>query len=64
MTLGLKDEEGKSQAVVFELSKGTYKQALAALEAKSGVKTEYLVEEKKKDKEKEKRQGKNNKEVK
>ena len=50
LTLQLKDEEGKSQAALFELSKGTYQQVLAALEAKTGVKIDYETEEVKKEK--------------
>ena len=57
LTLQVTDEGGQSQAAVFELSKGTYKQTLAALESKSGVKVEYLVEEKK-DKKKDKTEAK------
>lgn len=57
LTLQVTDAGGQSQAAVFELSKGTYKQTLAALESKSGVKVEYLVEEKK-DKKKDKTESK------
>lgn len=50
LTIHMKTEAGKSEAAVFELSKGTYQQVIASLEAKSGVKTEYETEDAKKEK--------------
>jgi len=50
LTLGITDQAGKAQAAVFELSKGNYKQTLAALEARTGLKVEYLEEPKKDEK--------------
>lgn len=50
LTLHYKSETGSSEAVVFELSKGTYQQIISTLEAKSGLRTEYETEEAKKEK--------------
>lgn len=50
LTMHFADETGRSQATVFELAKGTYQQTIAALEAKTGLKTEYETEEVKKEK--------------
>lgn len=50
LTLHYKSEGQSSEAVVFELSKGTYQQIISTLEAKTGLKTEYETEEAKKEK--------------
>lgn len=50
LTMQIKDEAGKGQAAVFELSKGTYQQTMATLEAKTGLKVERESEEAKKEK--------------
>jgi hypothetical protein len=50
LTMQIKDEAGKGQAAVFELSKGTYQQTMATLEAKTGLKVERESEEARKEK--------------
>ena len=45
LTVHVIDPAGMPQAAVFELSKGTYFQVLANLEAKTGLKVQHLVDE-------------------
>ncbi len=41
LTIGYIDEEGRQQALVFEVGKGHIRSVLASLEAKTGRKVEY-----------------------
>jgi hypothetical protein len=45
LTVGYTDEEGRQQAMVFELPKGVVRQMLVSLEAKTGRRVEYQDEE-------------------
>ncbi len=45
LTIGFRDESGKTQGAVFELAKGIVRETLTTLETKSGKKTEYESDE-------------------
>jgi hypothetical protein len=45
LTVGYTDEQGRQQAMVFELPKGVVRQMLVSLEAKTGRRVEYQDEE-------------------
>lgn len=55
LTLQMKDASGKQEAAVFELSKGVYKQTLAALESRTGRKVDMQDADSLKEKSKEKK---------
>ena len=48
LTVGYTDEQGRQQAVVFEVRKGGVRSVLVSLEAKTGRKVEFQDEETKK----------------
>lgn len=45
LTIGFKDAEGRQQAVVFQVHKDDLRALLAGLEARTGLKVEYLDNE-------------------
>jgi hypothetical protein len=45
LTIGYSDEDGKQQALVFEVGKNSVRAALASLEARTGRKIEFQDEE-------------------
>lgn len=45
LTVGYADEEGRQQALVFEVSKGGIRVVLASLEARTGIKVAYQDDE-------------------
>jgi hypothetical protein len=45
LTIGYRDEEGKQQALVFRVDKGSIRSALVSLEARTGLKVQYQDEE-------------------
>jgi hypothetical protein len=45
LTIGYMDEEGKQQALVFRVDKGSIRSALVSLEARTGLKVQYQDEE-------------------
>lgn len=45
LTVGYSDEQGRQQALVFELHKGAVRSVLVSLEAKTGLKVEFQDEE-------------------
>jgi len=45
LTVGYVDEQGRQQAVVFQVNKGAIRSVLVSLEAKTGKKVEYQDEE-------------------
>ena len=45
LTIGYMDEEGKQQALVFRVEKGSIRTALVSLEARTGLKVQYQDEE-------------------
>jgi len=45
LTIGYMDEEGRQQALVFRVDKGSIRSALVSLEARTGVKVQYQDEE-------------------
>ena len=45
LTVGYTDQEGRPQALVFEVSKGAVRSVLVSLEAKTGLRVEFQDEE-------------------
>jgi hypothetical protein len=45
LTVGYRDEDGKQQALVFRVDKGSIRSALVSLEARTGLKVQYQDEE-------------------
>ena len=45
LTIGYMDEEGRQQALVFRVDKGSIRSALVSLEARTGMKVQYQDEE-------------------
>ena len=45
LTIGYMDEDGKQQALVFRVDKGSIRSALVSLEARTGLKVQYQDEE-------------------
>jgi hypothetical protein len=45
LTIGYMDEDGKQQALVFRVEKGSIRSALVSLEARTGLKVQYQDEE-------------------
>ena len=45
LTIGYTDEDGKQQALVFRVDKGSIRSALVSLEARTGLKVQYQDEE-------------------
>jgi hypothetical protein len=45
LTIGYMDEDGRQQALVFRVDKGSIRSALVSLEARTGVKVQYQDEE-------------------
>jgi hypothetical protein len=45
LTIGYMDEEGRQQALVFRVDKGSIRTALVSLEARTGLKVQYQDEE-------------------
>jgi hypothetical protein len=45
LTIGYMDEDGKQQALIFRVDKGSIRSALVSLEARTGLKVQYQDEE-------------------
>jgi hypothetical protein len=45
LTIGYMDEDGKQQALIFRVDKGSIRSALVSLEARTGLKIQYQDEE-------------------
>ena len=45
LTIGYMDEDGRQQALVFRVDKGSIRSALVSLEARTGLKVQYQDEE-------------------